>query len=137
MAECCSGGVKIIYACSGQSDVGEIADRVVRKLRDEGFAKMACLAGVGADLSGYVQTAKAAEVCFTIDGCPTACACKNMERIGVSPRPYILTEMGLKKGETPVTDEIVERIAATIREGLPLSKETQTSRNGCGCGGKC
>lgn len=136
MAECCDGGIKIIYACSGQSNVGEIADRVVRKLRNEGFAKMACLAGVGADLSGYVQTAKASEVCFTVDGCPTACARKNMERIGVSSKAYVLTEMGLKKGETPVTDEVVERIAAKIRIGLPLSKEVQTSMDGFGCGGK-
>ena len=55
MAECCSGGVRMIYACSGAADVGEIADRVARKLRDEGFTKMSCLAAIGVDLSGYVQ----------------------------------------------------------------------------------
>lgn len=33
MAECCSGGTKFIYACSGAVDVGEIADQVVRRLR--------------------------------------------------------------------------------------------------------
>ena len=62
MAECCSGGVRLIYSCSGAADVGEVADRVVRKLRDDGFAKMTCLAGVGADLSGFVQSAKGADV---------------------------------------------------------------------------
>ena len=83
MAECCSGGVRLIYPCSGAADVGEISDRVVRKLRDDGFAKMTCLAGVGAGLSGYVESRKGADVVFTVDGCPTACAKKNIERIGV------------------------------------------------------
>jgi uncharacterized metal-binding protein len=40
MAECCSTGTQLIYACSGAADVGEIADRVVRKLRSEGSTKM-------------------------------------------------------------------------------------------------
>ena len=40
MAECCSGGTTLIYACSGAADVGEIADRVTRKLCDEGYARM-------------------------------------------------------------------------------------------------
>ncbi len=69
MAEHCSGGILMIYACSGAADMGEIADGVARKLRDEGFAKMSCLAAIGADLSGYVQTAKAADTVVAIDGC--------------------------------------------------------------------
>jgi uncharacterized metal-binding protein len=40
MAECCGGGTKLIYACSGAADVGEIADRVARKLRADGVARM-------------------------------------------------------------------------------------------------
>ncbi len=39
MAECCTDGTKLIYSCSGASNVGEIADRVARKLRVEGFGK--------------------------------------------------------------------------------------------------
>lgn len=78
MAEFCSGGTRMIYACSGAADVGEIADGVARKLRDEGFAKMSCLAAIGADLSGYVQTAKAADTVVAIDGCSTG---ENIARI--------------------------------------------------------
>lgn len=70
MVECCGTATKLIYACSGSADVGEIADRVTRKLRNEGYAKMTCLAGVGAGLSGYVQSAKGADENITIDGCP-------------------------------------------------------------------
>jgi len=32
MSECCAGGIKLIYACSGAADVGEIADHAARGL---------------------------------------------------------------------------------------------------------
>ncbi|MDD1744422.1 MAG: putative zinc-binding protein [Candidatus Methanoperedens sp.] len=57
MAECCTGGTRLIYSCSGGSNVGEIADRVARKLRSEGFGTMTCLASIGAHLSGFVESA--------------------------------------------------------------------------------
>jgi len=138
MAECCATEIKLIYACSGASDVGEIADRVARKLRDEGIAQMTCLAGVGAELSGYVQSAKGTNINITIDGCKTACAKKTLERIGVKPTSYILTGFGLVKGETPVTDKIITEIAGKIKStiGTPAALE-QLVAGGCSCGGKC
>ena len=94
MAECCEGNTLLIYPCSGGSDVGEIADRVARKLRDKSYGKMSCLAGIGARLSSFIESAKSAEN-ITIDGCPIACARKNLEQIGLTPCSFILTEMGL------------------------------------------
>ena len=138
MAECCSGGTTLIYACSGAADVGEIADRVTRKLRNEGYARMTCLAGIGAGLSGYVQSAKGADLNITVDGCKTACAKKTLEKIGVSPTSYILTDMGLVKGETPVTETIVAQICKKIKNANdhPTSP-VQINTGGCSCGGKC
>ncbi len=57
MAECCTDGTRLIYSCSGASNVGEIADRVARKLRSEGLCRMTCLASIGAHLSGFVESA--------------------------------------------------------------------------------
>src|SRR5271157_2181443 len=93
--DCCSnGGVTLLYACSGAADVGELADRSVRELWKEGFGLKTCLAGVGADLSGFVQSAKGADVNITLDGCPTACARKGLERIGVRPVSIVLSDLG-------------------------------------------
>jgi uncharacterized metal-binding protein len=138
MAECCATETKLIYACSGASDVGEIADLVARRLRDKGVAGMSCLAGVGAELSGYVQSAIGTDMNITIDGCKTACAKKTLERIGVKPTSYILTGFGLVKGETPVTDKIIAEISGKIKStiGTPASLE-QMVTGGCPCGGKC
>lgn len=138
MTECCGGGTKLIYACSGAADVGEIADRVVRKLRSEGSTKMTCLAGIGAGLSGYVQSAKGADENITIDGCPVACAKKTLEKIGVTPRSYILTDLGLVKGETPVTEDIITRMCEKIKSaGSHPASTSPAGAGGCSCGGKC
>ena len=61
MTECCEEGTKLIYSCTGSADVGEIADRMARRLRDEGYAIMTCLAGVSAKLYGFVQSALGAK----------------------------------------------------------------------------
>ena len=37
----------VVYACSGCSDAGELADRIARRLTREGAAEMSCLAGIG------------------------------------------------------------------------------------------
>jgi len=112
---CCTGGSRLIYSCSGGSDVGEVADRAARKLRDDGFSGMTCLAAVGAHLSGFVESAKGAEENITIDGCPVACARKNLEHIGVTPKSYILTEMGLEKGKTRVNQRTVIDVCEKIK----------------------
>lgn len=138
MADCCKTETKLIYSCSGAADVGEIADRVVRKLRADGSARMTCLAGISAGLSGYVQSAKGADVNITIDGCKTACAKKTLEKIGVTPASYILTGFGLVKGETPVTEKIIDQMCEKIKSANDNpTPPVQIGSGGCSCGGKC
>jgi uncharacterized metal-binding protein len=132
MADCCSGGVKLLYSCSGAADVGQIADQVSRKLRDRGFARMTCLAGIGADLSGFVESARGADLNITIDGCGTMCAKKALERIGVKPASFILTDFGIEKGKTPLTEKIVIELSDRIMgQGAPVPG---VKASGCSCG---
>jgi uncharacterized metal-binding protein len=119
--------------------VGQVADLTARRLRDEGFAGMTCLAGVGADISGFVQSAKGAGVNITIDGCPVACARKCLERAGLKPQSYVLTEFGLVKGSTPVTDETVAKMCETVRSEswTPQKERADQTAGNCSCGGNC
>ena len=56
-----------------------------------------CLAGIGAALSGFIESAKAAKT-LVIDGCPTGCAKKAFEKYGITPTQYfVVTEMGIEK----------------------------------------
>ncbi|MBP9022135.1 MAG: putative zinc-binding protein [Spirochaetes bacterium] len=115
---CGNSNIKIIYACSGASDVGSLSDLAARKLRDEKIGAMSCLAAVGAGLSGFIESAKAADKCITIDGCPVACAKKNLEKIGVTPKSFIITEMGYEKGKTSINETTVNEAVSIIKNNI-------------------
>lgn len=141
MSECCSSsGVKLIYSCSGVSDVGEISDRVVRALRREKFAQGSCIAAVGAGLQGYVQSAKGADVNIAVDGCKVACSKKILENIGVEAESFIITDMGFEKGKTHVNPEVIETVYNNIKQGNSGNQghiSYTMPSGGCGCGGRC
>ncbi|MEW6515335.1 MAG: putative zinc-binding protein [candidate division FCPU426 bacterium] len=134
MGECCGGSTRLIYACSGAADVGAISDQVARRLSKEGFGGMTCLAAIGANLSGFVESAKSAEN-IVIDGCNVACGRKNLERIGVSGKVFILTDMGLVKGKTPVEDAVISEMAAKVKQGI--GKTAPSAGATCACNGNC
>jgi uncharacterized metal-binding protein len=138
MAECCCGneGVTLLYSCSGGADVGELADRVTRKLAKEGYGKISCLAGIGADISGFIESAKCAEKNITIDGCSVRCAAKNFENRGITPTSIVLTELGFTKGSTTINEETVHSAFAKIVAELknPNLKQSETEiKKGCCC----
>ena len=115
----CCGGTRFVFACSGAADVGEVADRAARKLARDGVARMFCLAGLGGDVSGIVESTKGADAILALDGCSVACARKGLERHGLSEFAHVMaTDCGLAKGKTPVTDEAVAKVAAAGAEAL-------------------
>lgn len=130
---CCGDGVRLIYACSGGSDVGKISDEVARRLAKSNCGKMTCLAAVGAHLSGFVESAKGAGENITIDGCSIACARKTLEHIGVNPKSYIITDMGYKKGKTPVTDNTINEVINKISIAQAGKSKQNSEQNSCCC----
>ena len=116
----CSAAPTLIFACSGASDVGEIADHAARELRDQGVGKMYCLAGIGGRVSGIVESTKAAAQILAIDGCAVNCAKATLEQAGFTRFEHLrLADMGFEKGKSPVTDEAVARVAV---QGAQLLK---------------
>ena len=119
MAQCscnCGGDQKLrlLYACSGAADVGQVADLVARRLDDEEWGGMSCLSGIGADLSGFIESAREADN-IIIDGCPVGCGRKMFEARGLPFTEIVMTQQGLVKGSSPATSEVVERMAETVK----------------------
>ena len=110
----CQGAGVLMFPCSGGSDVGELSDKVARKIAQDGQARMFCLAGIGANIPGIVQTAKAAKKIVAIDGCRILCSKKILENAGLNPVSYNLEEMGFEKGKTAVDEAAVEKAAREI-----------------------
>jgi uncharacterized metal-binding protein len=95
---CCGGDAKtLVLACSGGSNVGQIANNIMIELNRRNVGNAGCLAGIGAALSGFVDSAKAAKT-IVIDGCPTGCGKKTVEKYGILPSQHIvITELGIEK----------------------------------------
>ena len=111
--ECaCGTAPKLIFACSGSSDVGAIADQAARKLTKDGAGKMYCLAGIGGRVSGIMATTESAAKILAIDGCPINCARKTLELAGFKRFEHLsLSDIGLQKGQSPVTPENIAKTA--------------------------
>jgi uncharacterized metal-binding protein len=121
-SSCCGGGGKnvLLYACSGGANVAEIADRAARELMFEGRGSMFCLAGLGADIQGMVQTARDADLNLVIDGCPMDCAKKIFDRHGITNYAQVkVTDLGIeKKKGVAVTEEQVASAAEAARSAV-------------------
>lgn len=121
MSQCCScgsNGIKLIYSCSGAANTGYLSDSVARKLMKDNYGKMTCLAAVGAELSGFIESAKCASKNIVIDGCPVACGKKIFEKNNLSCKHYILTDFNVEKGKTEITSEVINNITELMKEKI-------------------
>ena len=80
----CDAGPRLIFACSGSSEVGELADRAARVLSKNGVGSMFCLAGVSGHKDGGMESTRRAEKILVIDGCPADCAANALRRDGIT-----------------------------------------------------
>ncbi|MFW6457727.1 MAG: putative zinc-binding protein [Planctomycetota bacterium] len=122
MSDSCCGDDRtvLIYACSGGANVAEVSDLAARQLMAEKEGSMFCLAGLGADIEGMIETAEDADQNLVIDGCPMDCAKKIFDRVGVTNYEQIkVTDLGIEKVKgVRATQDQVERTVQRAREVL-------------------
>ena len=121
MSNNCSCGEKgkevLIYACSGASAVGQLANDTALTLRERGFGSMLCLAALGGKVKPYLDKAAKADINVVIDGCPVGCGKAIFTEIGITPDIYAeLSQYGFKKTELsgPVQDAWVEKAVDAV-----------------------
>jgi len=106
-----------VYACSGCSDAGELADRIARRLARDGAAEMSCLAGIGGRVKSLVLTAENAGRILAVDGCPLNCAAHTLKLAGFQKFDHLeLHTIGLRKGSCPVTEEHIAAGVAAAKQ---------------------
>ena len=139
-ADCCQPKINtMILACSGGSNVGQLSNQVAIELTQEGFGKLSCLAGVGAHLSGFVQSARDIENLVVIDGCEVGCAKGVLEHAEVPLRGYmVITDLGIDKNkDLNLKRDEVGRVKEAVRQLQAKSGEQAQSggqeRATCGC----
>lgn len=119
----------VIYACSGCSDAGELADRGARALAAAGWGEMSCLAGIGGRVKPLMAKAAKAEQILAIDGCPLNCARHTLMQAGFEPAQHLeLHRLGLRKGNCPPTPESVLQV---VRAGAELIASLERGAEKC------
>jgi len=112
----------LLFACSGASNVGQLANAAAVRLAQGGVGRMFCLAGVGAHIEAMVEKTRQVAFPVAIDGCGVHCARKVLEHAGITPRCHVvLTEGGIEKShEVDLSAEAVSRAVAVVRAGLGM-----------------
>jgi uncharacterized metal-binding protein len=115
----CCGTPTLIFSCSGCSDTGAVTDLSARRLTKEGVGKMTCLAGIGGRVSGIMAKTESANSIIVIDGCPLNCAKKTLEEAGFNTFKHLtLSDIGLKKSESPATEENISKVVESAKTML-------------------
>ena len=108
----------IVFACSGCSNAGQLANRLALEFDRRGLAEMSCLAGIAAGKTHFLKKLQAREV-WIIDGCPLECAVgvfdQILQHVDVEIR---LHELGVRKQDPELEDDafghFVEQVIAHI-----------------------
>jgi uncharacterized metal-binding protein len=139
--DCCkSNNIIMILACSGGSNVGQLSNQAAVELTQKGFGKMYCLAGIGGQLKGFVQSAKDVPVIAAIDGCSVGCAKVILKNADIPNYSYIvLTDLGIEKNKNfTLSGADVRKVKDAVRAAcagpLPAAAMSAASAKGGCCG---
>ncbi len=116
---CSSSDVKIV-ACSGASNVGQIANQAAIELSKAKVGGFFCLAGIGARIEPMVRKGREADLIVAIDGCPVQCAAKTLQLAEIEPAiQVIVTEMGVEKShDIAVDQEACSKVVGKVKEEM-------------------
>lgn len=137
-----AGGTKrIIFACAGASNAGQVSNEAAVQLTREGYGNIACTASLAVGTPSIRKKVEEADEVIVIDGCPVGCTRQITERTGITPdQEIVVTDLGIKKGGSlDLSEEDVETVVSAAWEGR--GRETREQRSepsggcGCGCGG--
>ena len=106
----------LVFACSGCSFAGQLADSVARELDRQQFAEMSCLAGVGAKHPTFLRKLPGRRV-WIVDGCTIECARGVFEQ--AAQAKFVTTHIrlhdwGFKKNQPPADGVDVPALAHRI-----------------------
>jgi uncharacterized metal-binding protein len=119
--KCSCGSANVgIFACSGASNVGQIANKIAVELTKQEVGKMMCTVGIGGRINGLLKSAEGSERLIAIDGCPLNCTKQTLELAGFTPeRHIVVSELGIKKNkDLDLKDEEVKEAMDKVKEIL-------------------
>lgn len=81
-------------------------------MTSEGADKMFCVTGVGGGVDGIMKNTESASKILAIDGCELECVKNCLQQAGFMEFEHLrVSDMGMEKGKTTVSDENVATVA--------------------------
>lgn len=108
---------RLIFCCSGASNVGVLSFQAAIRLAQEGFGAFSCIAGIGSKNLPMIRAAKSAGERVLIDGCPIGCARKIIDTNLIPVDRYVIvTELGIDKTHgLDIEDSDVETVVKEVK----------------------
>ncbi len=116
----------ILFACSGCSHAGQLANQVALALDQRGAAEMSCLAGIGAAKKHFVKQLAGRQV-WVVDGCPIHCGLGVFDQIREHIDVHIrLHDLGVRKNvAAPEGAELEQLVDEVLRSMSPQSESRE------------
>lgn len=111
-----------LYACSGASNVGQMANKIAVELTKKGRGRMMCTAGIGSRIPGIMKSTEGTDEIFVIDGCSLNCTKKSLELAGFTVGTHVvLTELGIAKNkQLDVDANEINEVLIKVEEALGI-----------------
>lgn len=122
----------LVYACSGCSNVAQLANDLAVVMDREGLAEMSCIAGVGGKVKQLVKVAQSGRPILAVDGCPLNCVKQTLATVDVVPTWHLeLTALGYKKRDHENCDlgdayQLLQKVHSDV---LPQLTKQQGARH--------
>jgi hypothetical protein len=108
------------------------------------FGKMFCLAGIGGELSGFVQSARDVTEMVVIDGCSVGCGKAIFAKAGVPLKNYVvITDEDIEKNKDLTLQRAdIETVKRVVKKSIEKSRRppqfpgVMPVAGGCGCSSK-
>jgi uncharacterized metal-binding protein len=80
---------------------------------------MTCTAAIAARVEDVLNWTVNAQHVIVIDGCDKDCAKRILEERGFTDLVHVrVTDLGMEKGKTPVTEENIQKVVARVKSLL-------------------
>lgn len=125
----------VLLPCAGAGNLGQLTNTAAVELAREGFGRLYCLAGIAAGLEDVVSEVRKTRIAVAIDGCPTGCTRRIMEKNDLSEIHHlVLTDLGIEQRTDLTLDPdalqlVKDAIQACCAEAKPIVR-----LGGCMCG---
>lgn len=88
----------IVYACSGCSNLAQMAHNIALNLDGDGIAEMSCISGVAGKVAPILDMAKSGRPIIAIDGCNLSCtkSCLEVSHLAADYY-YNISDLGFEK----------------------------------------